>query len=143
MLLPVNVDVGRSGLHAFKPLANCPQFFEDRTQQFLGGCGGGVEHLDGDLLDAQHIPGETGHLIGVEQQGLFLVAAVFGVEFAGVEGWIEIARICIGVAIDRSPRTVEGFLNVIDTNQGIATVRAVAAQQARQQLGCTGLVLRF
>ena len=137
VLLPVNVDVGGSGFHAIQPLANRPQFLKDRTQQFLGGGGGGVEHFNSDLLDSQHVPGEASHFIGVKQQGLFLVAAIFRVEFADVEGGIEIAGICIGIAINRSPGTVEGFLDVVDANQGLNDVRAVAVEQARQQLGCT------
>ena len=113
-------QVGGRTVDGIEAKADCLELLEDRAQQLLGGRGGGVEDLHGHLFDAQHIPGEAGHFVGMEKQGFFLVAAVLGVELAGVEGGVEVAGVGVGVAIHRSPGTVERLLHLIDGDQRLA-----------------------
>ena len=123
-----------------KPGTDRPQFLENGTEQLLGGGGGGVEHLHGHFFNPKHIPGKAGHFVGVKQQRIFLVAAVFGVELAGVEGWVEVARIGVGVAVHRSPGAVQGLLHIVNADQGIAALGILggwAMQHPRRQ-GSTG-----
>jgi hypothetical protein len=53
----------------------------------------------------------------MEKKGLLLIAAVFGVELAGIKRRIEVAGIRVGVAIDRGPRPVQALLNLLDHDQ--------------------------
>jgi hypothetical protein len=53
----------------------------------------------------------------MEKKGLLLIAAVFGVELAGIKRGIEVAGIGVGVAIDRGPRPVQALLNLLDHDQ--------------------------
>jgi len=60
----------------------------------------------------------------MEQQWIFLITAVFGVELARVERRIEVARIGVGVAIHRGARAIQRLLNVVDADQGFGIGRA-------------------
>lgn len=53
----------------------------------------------------------------MEEQGLLDVAAKLGVELAGVEGRIDIARIGVGVAIDGGSGAIQGLLHLFNPNQ--------------------------
>ncbi len=67
----------------------------------------------------------------MKQQRFLLIAAVFGVELAGVEGRVEIARIGIGVAVYRSSGAIEGFLYILDPDQGLGpAIRSFLADRA-------------
>ena len=101
MVLAAGVEGGGAHLGGSKQLADRAQLLKDRAQQLLCGRGGGVQHLHRDLLDPQHIPGEAGDFVGVEHQRFLLVAAVLRVELARIEGGVEIARIGVGVAVNR------------------------------------------
>ena len=85
-----------------------------------------MEHLHRHLLNAQHITGEAGHLIGVEQQGVLLIGAVFGIEPLGIEGGVEVAGIGVGVAIHRCPGAIQGALHVVNADQSIGRRRGQA-----------------
>jgi hypothetical protein len=118
-VLAVGCKVGGAAVEGIETLTDGAELLEDRRENLLGGGGGGVQHLHGHLLDAENVTGESGHLVGMKQQRLLLVAAVFGIELAGVEGRVEIAGIRVGIPIHRSPGTIEGFLYIFDTDQGV------------------------
>ena len=75
------------------------------------------EDLNRDLFDAKDIPCEASHLIGMEQQGIFLIGSILRVEPAGIERWVEIPRVCVGIAINGCPGAVQCSLDVVNGDQ--------------------------
>lgn len=130
MLLSEPIQFGGRDVGALQPGPDRPQFLQDRAQQLLGSGGGGVEHLHRHLLDAEHVTGEAGHLMRVEQQGFLLIAAVLGIELAWIERRVEMAWIGVGVAVHRSSGPVEGPLNLIDADQGLPLEARLTAEIA-------------
>ena len=98
-----------------------------------------MKHLHRDLLDPQHIAGKAGHLIGMEQQGVFLIGAVFGIETLWVERGVEVAGISVGIAIDRRPGAIQGALHIVNTDQAIAWGGSEASGQANRQAQGVGI----
>ena len=78
---------------------------------------GRLSDFDGNLLDAEYVLGEAGNFVRMKHQWCVFVVTDLGVEAFGVERWVEFVGVCVGVAIDRSPGTVENFLDRFDGDQ--------------------------
>ena len=123
VLLAARIKIGRLSVRFTEEFADLPELLEDGSKQLLRGCGRGIQNFDSHLFDAKHVSRETCHLGGVEHQRILLIAAIFRIELAWIEGRVEVAWIGVGVAIHRCSRAVQRALYIINSDEMFAGFR--------------------
>ena len=116
-LTPCSHEIRRGLFETFQMGSDELQFIQNGTQHLLRSGRRGVQDFNGDFLDSEHILGKSRHLVGVEEKRILLIASVLRIELPWIEWRIEIARVGIRISIHRCTRSIQGLLNIINTDE--------------------------
>ena len=101
-LTPCSHEIRRGFFETFQMGSDELQFIKNGTQHLLRSGRRGVQDFNSNFLDPENI---------------LLIASVLRIELPWIEWRIEIARIGICISIHRCTRSIQGLLNIINTDE--------------------------
>ena len=98
-------------------LSNILEFVQDGAEEFGDWIRCAVLDFDCDLFDFENIFSKPSHFVGMENKGFGVMGSQFGIKPFGVVGQIQLIQVRVGVAINRSSRSLQGVFNGIDIHE--------------------------